>query len=70
MGSIHPLSLSLEEDMAPTQFTHCSPLKAAGRLDLLSLQAASLEESPLLEQTRWVSYSQPTRGSQSITGDP
>lgn len=58
------------KDTGPIQIARCSPLKAAGRLDLLSPQAASLEESPTLEQTRWVSYSQPTGGSQSNTEDP
>lgn len=58
------------KDMGPTRIAHCGHLKAAARSDLLSLWTASLEGSLLLEQTRWVSYSQPMGGSQSITGDP
>lgn len=58
------------KDVGPTQIAHYSPLKAAGGSDLLSPQAASLEESPLFEQTRWVSYSQATGGSQPNTGNP
>lgn len=39
-------------------------------MDQLSPQAACLEESLLLEHTRWVSYSQPTGESQTIPGVP